>query len=44
MKFSTNIVCPDIIKKERERAKKIWGDRMIREDEIAYDEERMNQD
>jgi len=44
MKFSTNIVCPDIVKKERERAKKIWGDRMIREDEIAYEEERMNQD
>lgn len=43
MKFSTNIVCPDIIKKERERAKKVWGERSLR-DEIAYDEERMNQD
>ena len=45
MKFSTNIVCPDIVKKERERAKKIWGDRALAEaKEIAYDEERINQD
>lgn len=43
MKFSANIVCPDITKRERERAKKLWGERALR-DEIAYNEERANND
>ena len=45
MKFSMNIVCPDLVKKERERAKKIWGERALKEaEEIADFEERANQD
>ena len=44
MRFSTNIICPDVAKKERERAKKLWGERNLRGDEIAYEEERRKQD
>lgn len=41
MKFSANIVCPDVVKKERERAKKLWGERALPE---PIDEERIKQD
>ena len=48
MRFSMNIVCPDIVKKERERAKKLWGERALRDEAaIAEDkeyEEKIRQD
>lgn len=36
IKFSMNIVCPDVAKKERERAKELWGERAL--PEIAHEE------
>ena len=48
MKFSMNIVCPDVVKKERERAKKLWGERALPEAVKGEDDdsyiEKMNQD
>ena len=41
MKFSMNIVCPDVVKKERERAKKLWGEKALKDEvvtEPAFDE------
>lgn len=47
-KFSTNVVAPDIIKKERELAKKIWGEKALKEEPIETEkeafEEKENQD
>lgn len=31
IRFSMNIVCPDVIKKEREKAKKLWGEKMLKD-------------
>lgn len=45
-RFSTNVVAPDIVKRERELAKKLWGEHALREvseDEAAY-EEKANRD
>ena len=39
MRFSMNIVCPDVVKKERERAKKLWGERALRAEDVKIDEE-----
>ena len=47
MRFSANIVCPDVVKEERERAKKLWGEKALREDEVKFDEayeEKIRQD
>ena len=47
-KFSTNVVAPDIVKKERELAKKLWGEKaLLEEAEVASDsayEVKHNQD
>ena len=45
MRFSTNIVCPDVVKKERERAKKLWGEKALPEPVIDEEyEEKIRQD
>ena len=49
MKFSLNIIAPDVAKKEREEAKKLWGERALRdvamtEEEKEVVEERENKD
>lgn len=46
MRFSMNIVCPDVVKKERERAKKLWGERALKEEPVVDEEyeERIRQD
>lgn len=30
--FSANIICPDVVKKERERAKKLWGEKALKDE------------
>ena len=46
MRFSMNIVCPDVVKKERERAKKLWGEKALKEEPVVDEEyeERIRQD
>ena len=46
MRFSMNIVCPDVVKKERERAKKLWGERALKDEPVVDEEyeERIRQD
>ena len=45
IRFSMNIVCPDVVKKERERAKKLWGERALPEPVVDEDyEEKIRQD
>ena len=39
MSFSINIVCPDVARKERERAKKLWGDNALKDEERPVFEE-----
>lgn len=44
-RFSTNVVAPDVVKKERELAKKLWGEKALLDEapETVY-EEKQNQD